>query len=94
MISEKKLEKLLIKLAAEHGWLQRKVKWIGRNGAPDRVLMRDRPNGQLQIIWIELKTTDERPTVQQAKEHQRMRDAGQYVLVIDNEEELREVLSS
>jgi len=89
MISEKKLEKLLIKLAAENGWLQRKVKWIGRNGAPDRVLMRETENGIPQIVWIELKTTGESPTVQQLKEHARMRAAGQLVLVIDNENRLR-----
>lgn len=88
MISEKKLEKLLIKLAAEHGWLQRKVKWIGRNGAPDRVLM-----SLGRIYWVELKTTGEKPTAQQAKEHARMRAEGQDVRVIDNEEELRELLA-
>lgn len=65
----------------------RKVKFIARNGAPDRVLMA--PGGR--IVWIEVKAeglgakfpsnAHERA---QHREHERLRAMGQRVVVIDS----------
>ncbi len=50
----------------------RKVSWVGRRGAPDRlVMLRGR------CVWVELKKpTIDKPDSHQAREHERMRQAG------------------
>jgi len=48
--TEASLERSLVRKAKELGWLVRKVQWIGRFGAPDRLFVR---NGQ--VVFIELK---------------------------------------
>lgn len=55
----------------------RKVKWLGRRHAPDRLLF------ILGGIWVELKRPDEEPRPGQKREHKRMRAAGMWVEVID-----------
>lgn len=79
-VRESYIEDYLIARAKARGGLLRKVKWIGRHGAPDRVLML--PGGI--IIWIELKAPGEVPEDHQLREHKRMRDMGQVVMVIDS----------
>ena len=58
----------------------RKVKWIGRDGAPDRLIL---ANGG---IWAELKAPGEKPRVNQVIEHKKMRAAGMRVEIIDSPE--------
>jgi len=78
--------------AAGHG--TRKVKWIGMNSAPDRVLMVKarklcagidcawcQPKGR--TIWVELKRPKKDAEDAQAREHQRMREFGQEVVVLN-----------
>lgn len=93
---ESDVEDYLVGRAKAAGGEVRKVKWIGRNGAPDRVVMLP-PRPYLpsiiegDTIWVELKapgrvekfpaTPHER---QQHREHERMRAAGQRVEVIDS----------
>ena len=68
----------------------RKVKWIGRRGAPDRLVMLPphRPDGILMAsrctVWVELKAPGAKPKPHQAREHERMRAMGQRVEVIDS----------
>ena len=71
----------------------RKVKWIGRRGAPDRLVML--PPGRLlageyfgpaRTTWVELKAPGKTPEPHQEREHKRMRDMGQRVEVIDSME--------
>jgi hypothetical protein len=93
---ESEIESYLVKRVKEVGGECRKVKWLGRNGAPDRLVML--PRGETAIwnnwnntIWVELKaeglaalfphTPHER---QQHREHERMRAVGQRVEVIDS----------
>ena len=58
----------------------RKVAWIGRRGAPDRlVLLPGRP-----AIYVELKAPGKLPGQLQVREHARLRELGQYVVVIDS----------
>lgn len=86
---ESDIEDYLVKKVKEKGGEVRKVKWLGRNGAPDRVVMMEGIHNRL--VWVELKTEGlvalfphtphER---QQHREHERMRAMGQRVVVIDS----------
>lgn len=91
---ESDLEDYLVRSAEQHGDELRKVMWIGRNKAPDRVLMR-RPRivPRASTVWIELKKPGGLATFPknahewgQLREHERMRAAGQCVVVIDSKE--------
>lgn len=74
------IEKYLVRQVAAVGGIIRKVSWLGRRGAPDRlVLLEDGRN-----FWVELKATGERPTMQQLAEHERMRAYGCTVVVVDS----------
>lgn len=55
----------------------------GRRGVPDRIAVM--PDGV--IVWIELKRPGAEPEPHQAREHQRLRDLGHTVLVIDTKEQ-------
>jgi hypothetical protein len=77
---ESEIEKYLVKKVKALGGEVRKVKWIGRRGAPDRLVMFP-PN---HTEWVELKATGKIPEPHQYREHKRMRDMGQTVFVIDS----------
>ncbi|MCH7295444.1 VRR-NUC domain-containing protein [Acinetobacter higginsii] len=84
---ESKIEAYLVQRVKALGGEVRKVKWIGRNSAPDRLVMI--PNN---TFWAELKAKGEKPTAAQIREHKRMRDMGQRVEVIDSIERIEELL--
>lgn len=94
---ESDVEAYLVERVEALGGEIRKVQWIGRNGAPDRVVMF--PGGRL--LWIELKTpggarkfpSDWRERAQ-AREHERLRRVNQLVFVVDSPEGVDEVLGS
>ncbi len=65
----------------------RKVKWIGRNSAPDRLYMH-----VVLTVWIEFKRPKKDAEAAQAREHKRMRDAGQEVLVINTHAQVDELV--
>ena len=77
---ESEIEKYLVKRVKELGGEVRKVKWIGRHGAPDRLVMMP-PN---HTKWVELKTPGEIAKPHQLREHKRMQAMGQRVEVIDS----------
>ena len=81
MSPERKIEAHLVKLARKHGWFCRKVRWIGRNGCPDRLLIDPFLN---RTWWVEVKAPGRKPTKQQLVEHERMRAFGETVCVIDS----------
>lgn len=75
----------------------RKVKWIGRNRAPDCRVMLRRPGFP---CWVELKNPDTIRTFPadareraQAREHKRMREQGEVVHVIGTIEQVEALLS-
>jgi hypothetical protein len=74
---ESDIEKHLVKRVKELGGEVRKVQWIGRRGAPDRLVMLPR---EANCIWVELKAPGEKPRPEQAREHDRMRAMGQLVV--------------
>lgn len=88
-MKEAEIESYLVKKVKEAGGEVRKVKWLGRNGAPDRLVMLKGIHNH--AVWVELKaeglaalfphTPHER---QQYREHERMRAMGQRVVVLDS----------
>ena len=77
---EIEIEDYLVEQAKAIGGEVRKLRWIGRNGAPDRVIMFEG-----KTIWVELKRPGtKRANPHQIREHERMRRAGQTVVVIDS----------
>jgi len=85
---ESEIEKYLVKRVKELGGEVRKVKWIGRRGAPDRlvmgILLRDEWYNEHCSVWVELKATGGVAEPHQLREHKRMRAMGQYVVVISS----------
>lgn len=100
-MKEADIEAYLCKRVRAAGGDVRKVQWIGRKGAPDRLVMVPGWHSAARsTIWVELKapglaalfphTPHER---QQAREHERMREMGQRVVVIDSFAGVDELLS-
>lgn len=91
---ERDIERHLVQRVKALGGEVRKVQWIGRRGAPDRLVMlphnpRAFPPGNHLLnpprtIWVELKAPGLKPKPHQLREHERMRKMGQRVEVIDS----------
>lgn len=64
------------------GGESRKVKWIGRRGAPDQLPLL----AGMGPTLVELKAPGKKPRPEQLREHERLRRAGYRVLVIDTHE--------
>lgn len=97
-LRESDIEKYLVKQVKAAGGEVRKVQWIGRSGAPDRLVMlpaqyERADHRHAQTIWIELKAPGKKAEPHQAREHERMRKMGQRVEVVDSYERVDEVLS-
>lgn len=101
-MKEKQIEAHLVKRVKELGGEVRKVAWVGRRGAPDRVVMMPTGwdfNEPHWSCWVELKNPKTIKTFpanpherQQDREHQRMRAMGQRVEVIGTIEQVEELL--
>lgn len=94
---EAAIEEHLIERVGELGGEIRKVKWIGRNSAPDRRVMLPRPGFP---CWVELKNPETIRTFPadareraQAREHERMRKQGEIVYVIGTIEQVERLLA-
>ena len=94
---ESDVEAYLVERVKALGGEIRKVQWIGRNGAPDRLVMF--PGGRL--LWLELKAPGLAATFPsnpheraQAREHERMHAVGQQVFVVDSPEGVDACLGS
>ncbi len=95
---ESEVEAYLVERVKALGGECRKVKWIGRLGAPDRLVMLPKTyqqlgQGDVSTIWIEVKAPGEKPRPSQVREHERMRSMGQRVVVVDSFEAVDEVLA-
>lgn len=106
---ESQIEKYLVKRVKELGGEVRKVAWVGRQGAPDRLVMLPaswrgrRTSGFWDSptpIWVEVKNPDTIKTFPanaheraQHREHERMRKLGQRVEVIGTLEQVDDLLS-
>jgi hypothetical protein len=102
---ERDIEAHLVKRVEELGGEVRKVKWGGRRGAPDRLVMlpfhaeRVGRSSACRTVWVELKAPGKKATFPddereraQHREHERMRKMGQCVVVIDSIEGVEELL--
>ncbi len=79
---EADIEKHLVKAIEAARGVARKLKWIGRRSAPDRLIIL---NGQ--VVFVEVKAPGETPDMAQILEHRRLREAGALVFVIDSKAE-------
>lgn len=80
-VPESVIETKAKKFARANGWrFIRKVRWIGRRSAPDRLFVK-----KGRHVWVEFKRPGvKRPRPGQGREIARMRKAGMEVYVIDN----------
>lgn len=107
IIRERHVEAYLVKRVRELGGEVRKMRWIGRDGAPDRVMMMpghyDPADGKREVaprtIWVEVKNPETIKTFpanaherKQFREHQRMRATGQRVEVVGTFEQVDALL--
>lgn len=76
---ESDIEDYLVQRVKAMGGECRKVQWIGRRGAPDRLVMLP-----TKTVWVEFKAPGKKPSAQQLREHLRMQAMGQRVVVIDS----------
>lgn len=87
MAIENDIEQYLVKQVKALGGEVRKVRWVGRHGAPDRLVML--PG---RALWVELKAPGQKPRPHQLREHARIRAMGQRVEVVDSFDGVDEVL--
>lgn len=85
---ESAIENPVVKRAEQAGYFVRKVQWVGRRSAPDRLFAR-KDRGQ---VYIEFKAPGEDARLSQKIEHDRMRDAGIEVHVCDNIDDAMQIL--
>lgn len=78
--SEKTVERHLVKQMKSIGGEASKWECPSRIGKPDRVC--EFPKGL--VVFAELKTEGRKPSGPQQREHKRMRDRGQTVVVLDS----------
>jgi hypothetical protein len=86
-VKESVVEDYLVRRVVANGGEVRKVRWIGRRGAPDRRVML--PG---RCFWVELKAPGVPPEAHQAREHKRMRAMGEDVRIIDSIKGVNECL--
>ncbi len=86
---ERDVEAYLVKRAKALGGVVRKVKWLGRTGAPDRLVLLP---GNSRALWVELKRPGGKADMHQLREHEVMRALGQSVTVLDSIEAIDEWL--
>lgn len=79
MGEESQVERTVVAKAELAGYEVRKVQWIGRRGAMDRVFF-----GRSMCIWIEFKAPGEVPEGQQAREVKRLKALYPHIHVCDN----------
>lgn len=105
-LKERDIERRLVRRVKELGGEVRKVQWVGRNSAPDRIVMLPEllTAGEItfkpgETIWVELKAPGRAATFPknahekaQHREHERMRKMGQRVEVVDSYERIEEIL--
>lgn len=79
---EKEVEQYLVRRIKALGGMAEKFTSPGRRSVPDRLV--SLPGGR--IVFVELKAPGKKPTENQLRDHQRRRDMGFTVLVLDSKE--------
>lgn len=76
---EATIERALIARVRAAGGIVRKVQWIGRRAAPDRLVLL--PG---RCLWVEVKRPGAKPDPRQQREFTRLREYGLIVVVVDS----------
>lgn len=89
---EARIEKRLREEVKKAGGSTRKVVFPGHNGAPDRIVMWPK---RRMLHWVELKRPAT-PTAEahQKREHQKLRDCGQIVIILHSLEAVDEYVNT
>lgn len=87
MVCESYVEKCCCDLAETRGWMVRKIAFVGRRDAPDRLFIR-----RGVTLWVEFKRLNVKPRKTQLHEHAEMRKFGASVEVVDRIEGFAELL--
>jgi hypothetical protein len=95
---EAKIEAYLKKRVLETGGRIRKLKWIGQRGAPDRLVWWRCKCGHVVanpfMFFVEVKAAGKKATVQQKREHAKLRSDGFDVFVVDSLKAVDELITS
>ena len=91
--AEFKIERSVCAWAEANGWIQRKIQYVGRNGAPDRWFFKGSARGAI-LVMIEFKAPGGKCSLIQEREIDRLRKLGFNVFVIDSVEDGVNVLKS
>ena len=91
VVRERDLERHLVAMVARYPstLLLRKVQWVGRRGAPDRVLLT-----YGKTVWVELKAPGQKADPHQGREHERMRKLGAVVWLLDSVKAIDDLIAS
>ena len=89
MTPEGRVAAALRKAAIEKGFEIRKLRWEGRNGAPDYFLAKDG-----KIALVECKQPGSRPRRSQMTEFDRLSRAGVCILVLDRADKAADLVES
>jgi len=87
-VRERDIERYLVERVVAMGGEVRKLRWLGRNGAPDRLVLL--PGGRL--IFIEVKAPEAGARPGQQREHCRLRAMGQRVEIVASFDDVDDVL--
>ena len=87
---ESQVEAYLVKQVKLAGGATRKLRWLCRNGAPDRVVL----FGDGTLVFVEVKRPGGRVRLEQKLEHDDLRKLGQTVLVIETLEAVDELINA
>lgn len=87
---EGKVEDYFVEQCEDNGALVRKLAYVGRRGAPDRMVVWpatfDGSDWDAKIDFVELKAKGQKADDHQAREHARLRALGVNVYLIDSKE--------
>lgn len=88
-IRERNVEQYFVEQCEAQGWGVRKVGWIGRRDAPDRVVLIPKGRGAPDnTVWVELKKPGEKPRPSQTRELEWMASRGQVIRIISSYSEV------
>lgn len=89
MLSEKQIEKKLVKAVKQRGGLAPKLISPGMDGMPDRMVLLP---GEC-ILFVEVKAPGRNPRPLQELRHRQLTELGFEVYVLDDPEQIPEILS-
>lgn len=87
-LSEKALERRLVKEVKKLGFLSVKMQDPMNGGLPDRLIVI--PGGR--VVWVELKSRGKKPTLLQESRIKNLNAYGHVVFVADSREDIDEVI--